>query len=162
MDKRSVPVCRVKHDHQSIHLVLMSGADEEDEEFGWGEDDQDEDEDDGDRGKDRQNSDDAGVPDPATNTRAGGALGAMGVTEDTEVVGKGRSSEGGRLIVKDVLASQAGVADSNDMERLAEALRVSEAERASMVEALAGVEELTKERDAALAEVRLCTLPERG
>lgn len=141
-----------------------SGADEDDEDFGWGEDDQDEDDDDDEdeRGKDLQNSDDAAVLDPATTTCAGGALGAMNMTEDTEriavpsgAVGKGRSFEGGRLIEENVLAGR--VVDSNDVEcaRLAEALRVSEAERASMIEALAEVEELTKERDAALAEVRL-------
>lgn len=157
----------------------MSGADEEDEEFGWGEDDQDEDEDE--RGIDRQNGDDGEVPAPATTTRAGGALGAMNVTEDAEASGErdldgaevvsvpsgavreDRSSKGRMLFVKEVLAGGAvvqatgGAADSNDVEfaRLAEALRASEAERASMVEALAEVKKLTKERDAALAEVRL-------
>lgn len=152
---------------------LCHADEEEDEDFGWGEDDQDDDN----HGPARLSSE-ATAP-----AAAGGAIGAMAPSptpqeeggmeegEDAAVVrtpvfgqvGQGRTGQ-----VEAPASAAAAAAAAAEIARLAETLRVCEAERARLAAVVAkagegmagnddhsrrGVEELTRERDAAAAEV---------
>ena len=140
------------HDCWLFVAVLASppprADEEEDEEFAWGDDDQD------DEGHDRQNKTDAPTADAAP---AGGALGAMDVAhQDAATTPRRRHSEGSALL--SVPGGPAGKDRSSEGEvAVATGDAVASAEIARLTEALASMsgkaEKMTRERDAALAEV---------
>lgn len=148
---------------------LCHADEEEDEDFGWGEDDQDDDN----HGPARLSLD------STAPVAAGGAIGAMAPSPTPQKEGGMEEGEDAAVVDTPVFGqvgqgrtcqveAPASAAAAAEIAHLAETLRVCEAERARLAAVVAkagegvagnddhsrrGVEELTRERDAAAAEV---------